>query len=353
MSPFFKISMVVGLGWLVSGLSSALADPPGPRPLVLMYHDIIASKTGDAALCKKATDRADEFGKQLYCLVTSDVVFSNFFEQMKFLHDSGYQTLSMEEFYAIKKHQAPMPARSVLITFDDGYDGNFNLAMPVLASMQMKATFFVHTAYVGVKTLVYPPLADPLPADAKTSSKVHMTWAQLKTMEAMKNTQGQPLFRVYSHTLTHPRLTEIQDPEILRQELCNSRISIEANLGGVRDFLAYPFGAYTQVENGRVKLPFDSHVLDRVKGCQYRMAMSITNIPGTPTADAQGPWLTERLGVGLNYDTLSSFRSDAAKFQQNAAVQTTPPSGRAMSDEDWDHHTAPGLSPPPNGSTSN
>jgi peptidoglycan/xylan/chitin deacetylase (PgdA/CDA1 family) len=47
-----------------------------------------------------------------------------------------------------------------------------------------------------------------------------------------------------SHTLSHPRLTELGDEE-LRQELLDSRARIKERLGRC-DSIAYPFGVWTR-----------------------------------------------------------------------------------------------------------
>ena len=77
---------------------------------ILMYHhllpeaDIIANKftTNGAIISTKA-----------------------FQEQMQYLKDNGYQTLFWKEACAYLEQGRPLPAKSVVITFDDGYLSNY------------------------------------------------------------------------------------------------------------------------------------------------------------------------------------------------------------------------------------
>jgi peptidoglycan/xylan/chitin deacetylase (PgdA/CDA1 family) len=93
-----------------------------------MYHRV---QTEDAA-------KAD---KQI-----SVSVFTNYFEkQMQYLKDKGYNTVSMQNLADYFDSGVKIPAKSVLITFDDGYQDFFTDAYPVLQKMGFSATVFVPT----------------------------------------------------------------------------------------------------------------------------------------------------------------------------------------------------------------
>ncbi len=72
----------------------------------------------------------------------------NFEEQMKYLFENDYKTLFLDEFYSIIKQGRKIPAKSVIITFDDGYLDNWVYAYPILKKYKMKATIFVITSYI-------------------------------------------------------------------------------------------------------------------------------------------------------------------------------------------------------------
>ena len=87
----------------------------------------------------------------------------------------------MEEFVAIVKEGGRFPEKSVLITFDDGYRGIYERALPELAKRGMKATFFI--------------TADSLDKDKGAYPCV--------TKEQLKKMAASPLVSIGSHTCTH------------------------------------------------------------------------------------------------------------------------------------------------------
>ena len=140
-----------------------------------------------------------------------------FDEQMAYLKDNGYVTITPEELYEGLEGSITLPERPVLITFDDGYIDNYNNALPVLKKYGMRATIFIVPAFTG-------------------NNANYLNWDQIKDMERNGIT-------IQSHTLNHRALEELPDDEI-RAELLNSKIMLEKNLGHPIDFLAYPTGTY-------------------------------------------------------------------------------------------------------------
>lgn len=65
-----------------------------------------------------------------------------FDEEMKYLHDEGFKTLTLDEFYDWYKGEKEYPEKSVVITFDDGYYGTYYLAYPVIKKYDQAATVF-------------------------------------------------------------------------------------------------------------------------------------------------------------------------------------------------------------------
>ena len=77
-----------------------------------------------------------------------------FEEQLKYLHDNNYKTLTMEEFRAWMYGEIDVPTNSVLITVDDGGCGtgrnNGNHLIPLLEKYQMHATLFLITGWWSI-----------------------------------------------------------------------------------------------------------------------------------------------------------------------------------------------------------
>ena len=62
---------------------------------------------------------------------------------------SRYHVTPMEALLDVLLHNRPLPPRSVMITFDDGYREVGDVAWPILRRLQLPATLFVPTAYPG------------------------------------------------------------------------------------------------------------------------------------------------------------------------------------------------------------
>ncbi len=142
-----------------------------------------------------------------------------FDEQMKYLHDNGYNTISPDDLRNHLVNNAPLPAHPILITFDDGYRDNYEYAYPILKQYDMKATIF-------------------LVSDFMDRFDKYLTWKQVYEMSENNIYMG-------SHTLSHIPLTQIT-PEEMEQQLMGGKLAIEWNIFKFNDFVAYPCGDYDQ-----------------------------------------------------------------------------------------------------------
>ena len=66
-----------------------------------------------------------------------------FEKQLQYLQKHHYKTLTLEEVYRYLQGNEKIPCNSVLITMDDGYMSNYELAFPLLKKYQMNAVVFV------------------------------------------------------------------------------------------------------------------------------------------------------------------------------------------------------------------
>jgi peptidoglycan/xylan/chitin deacetylase (PgdA/CDA1 family) len=113
------------------------------------------------------------------------------------------------------------------ITFDDGYRDNFEVAAPILRKVDLPATFFVITSFVGTQTVA--PWDRDLPRQPGW-----MDWSQIRELAA----QG---FDIGSHTDTHVDLGTA-DEQTVRLELEASKRKLHEQLGKPVQLFAYPFG---------------------------------------------------------------------------------------------------------------
>jgi peptidoglycan/xylan/chitin deacetylase (PgdA/CDA1 family) len=163
---------------------------------VLMYHSISYEKGNTARVTKE-----------------------NFIKQMNYLKDNNYVTLTLDEAYNFLANDIPMPEKSLVLTFDDGYLDNYVDAFPILKEFGFKATIFVITGTV-----------DKNPS--------YMKLEQLKEMLA----HG---IDIQSHTTLHENLKDLSYEKQVKT-LKESKAFLEKSLNKEVDYFAYPYGAYAK-----------------------------------------------------------------------------------------------------------
>ncbi len=167
---------------------------------ILMYHRIDLLKAGLPQITRSLTvDPAD------------------FAAQMRWLASHGYHTLSQRQLFDALELGAALPAKPVLLTFDDGYRDVFGKAMPVLSQLHMHATAYVITSRIS----------GPDPS--------FLTWGRITGLE-------QHGFDIGSHTVHHLELTGLSDSQAF-QELRDSKATLEQHLHHPVQWFAYPAGA--------------------------------------------------------------------------------------------------------------
>lgn len=167
---------------------------------ILMYHEV-AEPAAIEPLSRKI---------QRGYICTTD----EFEQQISLLRNEGFAFVSMRDLIDAGRNGTALPARAVMITFDDGYEGNFVHAKPILERHQAKATFFVVSNKVG----------DP----------AMMSQQQLRAL-------AEAGFEVQSHTANHPLLSTL-DAKATEAELADSKRDLEAWSGQRCEYLSLPNG---------------------------------------------------------------------------------------------------------------
>lgn len=166
---------------------------------ILMYHYI--------------SDNPDPKDVQRDSLATSPFVFDN---QLRYLKENGYHTISLDTLYAALKKQVTLPNKSIILTFDDGYIDFFINAYPILQKYNFQATVFIPT---GLMDQGY-----------------YLQWDQIKQM------QDSGLISFQAHTVNHAQLTILPTSSAL-WEMTESKKVLQEKLGIPVNFMAYPYGS--------------------------------------------------------------------------------------------------------------
>ena len=205
---------------------------------ILMYHQV-------GAFAPMRTHRA------VYCH------HRRFAAQMAYLHRLRYPVLRLDEALAGLRGERPLPARSVVLTFDDGYENFYEYALPVLARYGFPAMVYVladrlgqPAAWLGVDGRATPPL---------------MTAARLRELRRAGIDIG-------SHGLTHRRLALVERA-VAEREVAHSKQRLEQLLGEPVAHFCYPYGSY------------DDAVVDMVAAAGYRSAVTCDRASAFAGAD--------------------------------------------------------------------
>lgn len=133
----------------------------------------------------------------------------------------------------------------VLLTFDDGFANQANVALPLLEEYGVPAVFFVTTRHVEEPTDWLPFVRRQLAEHGRGSSgeqTLHHVYDGM-SVEELRRSAESPWITIGSHSVSHPLLTRCDD-ESLARELRESRSRLEEWTGAPVDLFAYPTGDY-------------------------------------------------------------------------------------------------------------
>ena len=201
----------------------ALARKPAPTVnktaavIALCYHNI-------------------EDGGKMKALTISTAEFE---KEMQAVKDNGFTVIPMQDFLAWRRGEKGIPAKSALITLDDGWVSGYNNAWPILKKYHYPFTVFIYINYVG------------------TGGK-SMSWDQLAELRDAG-------VDIESHTYSHSNLripgggvdaksragikadvAALGVDGWLRKEIIDSKKVLENKLGIKVNAIAYPFGNYSK-----------------------------------------------------------------------------------------------------------
>jgi peptidoglycan/xylan/chitin deacetylase (PgdA/CDA1 family) len=122
--------------------------------------------------------------------------------------------------------------RFIAVTFDDGLEEAFKVAVPILTRKRVCSAWFLITGYLG-RTAGW------------IRENTHRNFGARLAPVAEAQHLDPSLFKIGTHTVTHRRLSGLSPEESVR-EIGQARRDLEEALGVSVDLLAFPYGAYGQ-----------------------------------------------------------------------------------------------------------
>jgi peptidoglycan/xylan/chitin deacetylase (PgdA/CDA1 family) len=173
----------------------------GSRVPILMYHYI-------------STPPVDADVYRLDLSVSPE----DFEKELSFLSSNGYRTINLYDLYGHLALSATLPAKPIILTFDDGYRDAYTFAFPLLKKYGFTGTFFVISDFIN------------------NNNPAYLTWKMVQEMSASG-------MDIESHTRTHPDLRN-RSNDFLVWQVMGPIEAITAYTGKRPHFFCYPSGRY-------------------------------------------------------------------------------------------------------------
>lgn len=235
---------------------------PGDRAPILMYHSISAA----------ASPRFRRFA----------ISPMDFELQMRRLSERGFSTLTVSQLRDSYDRDLALPAKPIVLTFDDGYLDFLHECVPVLTRYGFTATVYVVADCVGETAAWLSGIEE--------SVRRLMTWSDLSTALAAG-------IEIGAHGRTHAALDSL-DPRALKEEVRGSKRALEDRLQHAVSSFCYPYG-------------FSSRgVMREVRDAGYRSACSVKFASASCSDDPYDmPRHIVRHGMSLDdFDRISDAR---------------------------------------------
>lgn len=197
---------------------------PTPKPTPTPTPFVLDKSSEVIVLCYH---RFEEHPKPKDALALKPEVFD---AEMKALKDQGITVIPMADYLAWRRGEKNIPAKSAVISIDDGYLSGYKIAWPILQKYGYPFTMYIYTDYVK---------------GGPKSGGQSMTWEQIAEMRDAGVDIG-------CHTVSHSALNarkgknDAQYTAWLQHELGDSKKMLEQQLGIKVTTLAYPYGMHNE-----------------------------------------------------------------------------------------------------------
>lgn len=162
----------------------------------------------------------------------TEITPAAFEAQMKELKDKGVPVIGMQDFLAWKRGEKAIPARAAILTFDDGWKSQYDVAWPILKQYGYPLTMFIYTE--GVRGGHY-------------GGGEAISWEQLAEMrdagvDIQAHSETHPDLRKPYDKIAKKRLSPPEYEQWLENEIGRSKRTLEEKLGIRVNCFAVPYG---------------------------------------------------------------------------------------------------------------
>lgn len=203
----------------------------------------------------------------------TEITPEDFEKQMQELKDKGIAVIGMQDLLAWKRSEKNIPPRCAVITFDDGWKSQYDVAWPILKKFGYTHTMFIYTEGVrgghfgGGEAIAWDQLGEMRDAgvDIEAHSETH-----------------QDLRKPYDK-VAKKRLNPQQYEEWLHNEIAGSKQTLEQKLGIKVNCFAVPYGFYNE------------HIKEIAKNAGYEAIFTVYGQPiaYTTSLDSLGRYMIE------------------------------------------------------------
>ena len=264
------------------------ASSPAPGATTAGGSPGVAPVTASPKIKKPVVDQTAQTIIFCYHLLVDKVRYPGteitpaaFEAQMKQLKDAGITVISMQDLLAWKRGEKNIPPRCAVITFDDGYKSQYEVAWPILKKYGYPFTMFIYTEGVrggslgGGGAITWEQLADMRDngVDIEAHSATHQDLREGHTI-TLASPGGKK---------TRTKLTGPQYEQWVQNEVVGSKQLLEQRLGIKVNCFAVPFGNYNE------------HVKELARNSGYEAMFTVYGQPITFTSplDAIGRYAIE------------------------------------------------------------
>ena len=199
----------------------------------------------------------------------TEITPAAFEAQMKALKDRGITVIPMQDLLAWKRGEKNIPPRCAVVSFDDGWKSQYEVAFPIMKKYGYPFTMFIYTEGVrggalgGGEAITWEQLADMRDngIDIEAHSATHQDLRE-----------GHNIMLVSSGKRTKTKLTGPQYEQWMQNEVVGSKQLLEQRLGIKVNCFAVPFGSYNE------------HVKEIARGAGYEAMFTVYGQPITFTS---------------------------------------------------------------------